>query len=277
MTRLGANTGKTPSFGLPMVSSNRAHEKDIERPRTPYPFDNNQWMSVNPLDKPDGLGAKRRRLPNGEYVTFASINIDPPSHVEHNPTTMRYKISPTELLTASKSIMDQVNWSEVVLDVVGRERPAFYRDAFEKILRLHIEELLRHEDTDEKRLSRHNESRMGEGASEDQRSLSTVKSTEEISSDLTLTSSSTDKRFPGLEEQGDDGSFVVGEDSEHEDLAGEDEEDDTDEDDTDGDDTDEDNPGEDYPEEDDTGEDDNDTRYETNDEDGDYEDDQISV
>lgn len=276
MTRLGSNTGKTRSFGLPMVSSDRTHEKDTERPRTPYPFDSNQWISVNPfaspdvLDKPDGVGAKRRRLPNGEYVTFASINIDPPSHLEHNLKTTRYKISPTELLTASKSIIGQVNWSEVVLDVVGRGRPAFYRDAFEKILRLHIEELLRHEGSDENKLSRHQESRMGEGAWKDQRSLSTVKSTEEMSSGLALTSSGTDERTPGPEEQGDDGSFVVGDDCEHEDSVGGDEEDDTDEDDTVEDDTDEDDTGENDTDEDDT-------KYETNGEDGDYEEDQASV
>lgn len=254
-----------------MVSSNRAHEKDIERPRTPYPFDNNQWMSVNPLDKADGLSTKRRRLPNGKYMTFASNNMDPPSHIEHDSGTIRYKIFPTELVTASKSIMDQFNWSEVVLDVVGRERPAFYRDAFEKILRLQIEELLKRENTDENSVSRHKESRMSEGACEDQRSWSTVKSTEEISSGIPLTSSSADKNLSDLEEQGD-GSFVVGEESEHRDSAGQDEEDDTNDNDTD-----EDNPGGDYSEENDTGEDDNDTRYKTSDEDGDYEDDQVSL
>ena len=189
---------------------------------------------------------------------------------------MRYKISPTELITASKSIINQVNWSEMVLDIVERKRPALYRDAFEKILRLHIEKLLRHENIDKNRLSRHKESRIDKDACEDQRLLSTVKSTEEILSGLTLTSSSTDKRFPGLEKQ-DDRSFVIGKNSEHKDSAGEDEEDDTDEDDTDGDDTGVDNSGEDYSEEDDMGEDDNDTRHRTSDEDEDWEDDQVSL
>jgi len=154
----------------------------------------------------------------------------------------------------------------MVLDVIEQERPAFYRDAFEKILRLHIEDLPRHEGTDENKVSRHQENYIDEGAWEDQRSLSTVKSTEEIPSGLALT----DKRFPGLEEQSDDGSFVVGEDSEQEDSASGDEEDYTDEDDTVEDDTDENNTGENDTDEDGT-------RYETNGEDGDFEGDQALV
>lgn len=55
----------------------------------------------------------------------------------------------------------------MILDVVKREKSIFYRDAFEKILRLHIKKLLRYENIDEKRLNCHNESRMSENAFED--------------------------------------------------------------------------------------------------------------
>ena len=189
---------------------------------------------------------------------------------------MRYKISPTELITASKSIINQVNWSEMVLDVVERKRPALYRNAFEKILRLHIEKLLRHENIDKNRLSRHKESRIDKDACEDQRLLSTVKSTDEISSGLTLTSSSTDKRFPDLKEQ-DNGNFVIGKNSEHKDSADENKKNNTDKNDTDENDTGVDNSEENYSEENDIDKDDNNTRYRTSDEDKDWKDDQISL
>ncbi len=159
---------------------------------------------------------------------------------------MRYKISPTELVTASKSILNQVNWSEVVLDVVGRERPALYRDAFEKILRLHVEELLTQKYREENKLNNHQE--------EGQRSLSAIKSTEQVSSRSAFTSCDTDEKPPSLKEQGDDDSYVdiASDISEHDDFTNDGEESETDED---------------------------DTEYEGNgeDEDGDYEEDRSSV
>jgi len=195
--------------------------------------------------KPGGSDAKRQRLPNGDYLSFASINIEPPSHHKHDRTSMRYNISPTELVTASKSIINQVDWSEVVLDVVGRERPALYRDAFEKILRLHVEELLTQEDREENKLNRHQE--------EGQRSSSAIKSTEQVSSGSAFTSCGTEKP-PSLKEQGDVDSFVdnASEISGHDDFTDEGEESETDED---------------------------DTEYEGNgeDEDGDYEEDRFSI
>ena len=105
--------------------SNRAHEADqTERPVTSDPFEK-PWIHTDrnaPLEIPKkpGLSAKRRKLPSRDYLSFASINIEPPSHKKHDLTTMRYNIFPIELTTASKFIISQVNWSEVVLDAVGR-------------------------------------------------------------------------------------------------------------------------------------------------------------
>jgi len=42
-----------------------------------------------------------------------------------------------------RSILNQVDWSEVALDVVGNEKPTIYRNAFKKLIQAHIEEVLR--------------------------------------------------------------------------------------------------------------------------------------
>ena len=41
------------------------------------------------------------------------------------------------------SILDQVNWSEVVQVAGGREKPDIYREVFRTIVHSHIEELKR--------------------------------------------------------------------------------------------------------------------------------------
>ena len=160
----------------------------------------NSSTSLKFLNKPEGLGAKRRRLQNGEYVHVGPIDVDPQPCLEHHQTHLHYKISPTELLTAPRSIISQVNWSDVVLDVVGRERPALYRDAFEKILRLHVEELLKPGGIDERRRNNHED--------EDQRSSSTIKGTEEIASGLLATSSVEAEHSTNVAEKDDNESFV---------------------------------------------------------------------
>ncbi len=125
MARHEAQEPTARLYSPPMVLSKQVPAKDQdERPRTPYPFDNYQRLPVNMSApkipyKPGGSDAKRQRLPNGNFLSFASINIEPPSHDKHDRTSKRYNISPTELVTASKSIISQVNWSEVILDVVG--------------------------------------------------------------------------------------------------------------------------------------------------------------
>jgi len=137
--------------------------------------------------------------------------------------------------------------------------------------------LLKHENIDEKKLSRYNENCISEDIFEDQKLLSTVKSTKEISFDLTLISSSTDKRFPGLEEQDDNKSFVIDKNSEYKDLADENKKNNTNKNDTNKNDTNKNNSEKNYPEENDTNKNNNNTRYKTNDENRNYEDDQISV
>ena len=172
---------------------------DSEHPRTPYPFDASTWTSNNPLAcsevKPAGPSLKRRKLENKEFVDGASMNTNPSTDAEYSNTNVHYNISSAELITASKSIIDQVNWSEVVLDVVGREKPVIYRNAFEKILRLHIKELLNQGTTSERKKIQSQE--------EDQ-----VKGTHVTPSELSAISSGTEERSSNAEEHGDDKIFV---------------------------------------------------------------------
>ena len=60
-------------------------------------------------------------------ISFPSLNSG------HSPT-LRCKISSGELMKALESILGQINWSEVVLDVTGKEGPVTFRSAFQKIL-----------------------------------------------------------------------------------------------------------------------------------------------
>ena len=45
-----------------------------------------------------------------------------------------------------KSILNQVDWSEVALNVVEKEKPTIYWDAFEKLIQNHIEKIIKQEE-----------------------------------------------------------------------------------------------------------------------------------
>ncbi|KAL9132038.1 MAG: hypothetical protein Q9217_000166 [Psora testacea] len=49
-------------------------------------------------------------------------------------------------MRASESILEQVDWSEVVLDAEGKKKPAIYRDFFKTIIQAHIKGLLKQEE-----------------------------------------------------------------------------------------------------------------------------------
>lgn len=61
---------------------------------------------------------------------------------QYSPTSLRYKISSADLVIACKSILCQIDWSKVVMDVVGKEKPGIYRNAVQKKMRAQIEEIL---------------------------------------------------------------------------------------------------------------------------------------
>lgn len=195
----------TSSSSLSIVPPTRDNY-DLERPRTPYPFDAKLWRSVNRptfdvLDKPAEPDTKRRKLQHEAHIVAPSMDSGLSLDTEQHRTNLRYNISPTELIAASKSIIEQVNWSEVVLDVVGRERPVFYRNAFEKILRLHVKELLSQGTPND------NGRTHCEGESE--RSLSSSKDVQRTCSDSGTAGSAIVERSSEGEEQDDDKDFVV--------------------------------------------------------------------
>ncbi len=93
---------------------------------------------------------KRKIIGDKGIVTLSHHLISFPSLGSgHSSVRLSLDISPTELMRASELILNQVDWSEVVLDVIGKERPAIFRDAFKKILQVRIEELLKQEDKQE--------------------------------------------------------------------------------------------------------------------------------
>ena len=47
-------------------------------------------------------------------------------------------------MKASKTILNQIDWSKVVLDIVGKETSTTYRNVFEKILKAQVEKRLEH-------------------------------------------------------------------------------------------------------------------------------------
>ncbi len=76
--------------------------------------------------KSEESDAKRQKLLNRNYLSFVSINIELSFYNKYNRISMRYNISPTKLVTASKSIINQIDWSEIVLDIVKQKRSVLY-------------------------------------------------------------------------------------------------------------------------------------------------------
>ena len=102
-------------------------------------------MPLNGLDdaQEEGEIRKRKIIRKAEVASMSSPLKSCPSLVTGNsPTSLRLDISPTELTRALKSMLNQVNWSEVVLDIAGKERSTADRNAFEKIVKAQVEEML---------------------------------------------------------------------------------------------------------------------------------------
>jgi hypothetical protein len=118
-----------------------------DRPRTPYPT----WMKRS-YDAPEEQVAKKRKITEDEAIATTSTThlISFPSlDSGQSLVDLGCRFSSTDLTRASESIFKQVDWSRVVLDVLGEERPAMFRDAFTEILQARIEELLRQEASQE--------------------------------------------------------------------------------------------------------------------------------
>jgi hypothetical protein len=114
-----------------------------DRPRTPYPTSMKRWERS--YDASEKLVAKKRKIGEDEGIAITSSHlIDFPS-LDSGQSLVDLGFSSTELMRASESILKQVDWSRVALDVLGEERPAMFQDALTEILQARIEELLEKE------------------------------------------------------------------------------------------------------------------------------------
>ncbi len=125
----------------PMTPPRTKKYPRTDLPRTPYPMSRNDWECSMPLNRLDdaqeeGEIRKRKIIRKVEVVSMSSPLESCPSLGTGNPPiNLRLDISPTELMRALESMLNQVDWSEVVLDVAGKERSTTYRNAFERFSR----------------------------------------------------------------------------------------------------------------------------------------------
>ncbi len=77
-------------------------------------------MSASKISyKSEKSDTRKQRLSNKNFLFFVFINIELSFYNKYNRISKRYNIFSTKLVTASKSIISQVNWSEIILDVVN--------------------------------------------------------------------------------------------------------------------------------------------------------------
>ena len=106
-------------------------------PPTPYPIP----------ATPERVLKKRKIIEDEGTINTQPYLLSFPSlNSGYSPASLCCNVTSAELIKASESILNQVNWSEVVLDAVGKEKSAIYRNTFEKILRTQITELLKQEE-----------------------------------------------------------------------------------------------------------------------------------
>ena len=148
-----AGTRRKPNnllFKLPKPKSPRGSNKNLEAdlPRTPFPVPMHKLKrsaSFSGQDYALEEGEVKRRKTVGEegiVITTPCLMSSTSLGSRHFSASMRC-ISSVELTKAWESIFIRVDWSEVVLDVVGNETSAFYQEAFEKTLQARIKELLK--------------------------------------------------------------------------------------------------------------------------------------
>ncbi len=124
-------------------------------PLTPYPLlqrGEKRFISFNEQDDASQGRAKKRKIVRSEEVSsFSPRLISFPSiDLKCSPKSLRFSLSSAELAKASKSILSQVDWSKVVQDVVGKDKPDCYRDVFAEIFQTQIREILEQEERNTK-------------------------------------------------------------------------------------------------------------------------------
>ena len=125
-------------------------ERDL--PRTPYPMPSKGCKRSGSFSKQDNSSqegeAKRLKIAGeGEIPDTPPYLASFPSFESGCPPANHYRIiPPMELMKAWESIFDQVDWSEVMQEAGGREKPDTYRNVFKTIVYSHIEEQLKQEE-----------------------------------------------------------------------------------------------------------------------------------
>ena len=123
--------------------------READLPRTPYPMPNKRSeRSVSSSEQDDspqeGEAKKRKIAGEGEIRSTPPHLANFPSLDSGYSLVNQYGGIPlVELMKAWESILDQVDWSEVVQDAGGREKPHVYRDVFKMIVESHIGGLLK--------------------------------------------------------------------------------------------------------------------------------------
>ncbi len=126
--------------------------READLPRTPYPMPSKgckRSVSFSEQDDspPEGEPKKRKTAGDGGILSTPPYLASFPSlDSGYTPASQYRGIPPVELMKAWESILDQVDWSEVVQDAGGRERPDIFRSVFKNIVQSHIEELLKQEE-----------------------------------------------------------------------------------------------------------------------------------
>ena len=116
-----------------------------DRSRTPYPTSMKRWERLELYNTPEKLVAKKRKIIGDKKIATIFTYLISFSSLDSGQflVDLDCKFFLTDLIKVSEFIFKQVNWFRVVLNVLGKKRPAIFRNAFTEILQARIEELLK--------------------------------------------------------------------------------------------------------------------------------------
>ena len=123
---------------------NQAREYDkADRPRTPYPVIGKRREQEGNAIFEETVAKKRKAIGDKGIVTASPRLVSFPGFGSSHASLGLHQVSPADLMRAFESILNQIDWSQLVVDVVGKERSAIFRNAFEQVLLTQVEELLK--------------------------------------------------------------------------------------------------------------------------------------
>ena len=135
--------------------------RETDLSRTPYLMPSKGWkrsVSFSEEENSSQEGEAKKRKTAGykallstssHLASFSSLDPEYPS------ASQRHGIPSMKLMKAWESILDQVDWFEVMQDAEGREKLNIYRDVFQTIVQAHVEEQLKQEECREDMIFEH--------------------------------------------------------------------------------------------------------------------------